>query len=67
MIHKNDFEKRSSVVNNCLGFEEENFGKFKPGKFRALSCKETIKPGYCLEGSKEGSIDRLGRGWSKDC
>ena len=53
MIHKNDFEKRSSVVNNCLGFEEENFGKFKPGKFGAT---ETIKPGYCLEGSKKEAL-----------
>ena len=56
------------MVGNGLRLEEENFGRFEQDRFRVSSCKYALELGYYnIHGGKEGGIDRLGGGRSKDC
>ena len=37
--------------------EKKNYGRFEPGKFGALGCKEILKSIYCIGDSKERDIE----------
>ena len=37
---------------------KENFGRFEPGKFWALGCKDVLKSRYCIGDSKERDVER---------